>query len=98
MRTFRIPDMTCGHCASAISKAVASVDKFALMKVSVSEKLVSVQSTAGETELLKVIRDAGYSPEPVDATPEREAEPIGCCCASRTALQTSAVPGSSCCR
>ncbi|MBO9513766.1 MAG: heavy-metal-associated domain-containing protein [Variovorax sp.] len=97
MATFRVPDMTCGHCASAITKAVASIDKAARIEVSVPHKLVSVQSTADETELLDAIREAGYSPERVDAAPARQAASAGCCCAGRSAGQSSGAPGSSCC-
>ena len=47
MVTFQVNDMTCGHCASAISRAVASVDKNARMDIRIQQKLVRVSSTSG---------------------------------------------------
>ena len=48
MITFRVPDMTCGHCASVITMAVAGVDKAARIEIDVPAKLVSITSTAAE--------------------------------------------------
>ena len=86
MITFRVPDMTCGHCASAIARAVASVEKDAHLEVSIPDKLVRVTGTAAEREFAEAITDAGYTPESVTA----DAAPVpkkagGCCCGSRKA-------------
>lgn len=82
MFTFRIPDMTCGHCASTITRAVASVDGSARLEVNLPDKTVSVTSTAAEAELMEAITKAGYTPERLQAgqgspaaAPRR-----GCCC------------------
>jgi copper chaperone len=85
MVTFRIPDMTCGHCASTIARAVADADKSARVEVSIPDKLVSVTSTAAEDELLQAIRDAGYSPQkvPAPAAGSPPARGCGCGCATR---------------
>ena len=50
MVTFRVPDMTCGHCASAIARAVAAVDRAARIDVTVADKLVSIASGAADAE------------------------------------------------
>lgn len=87
MITFHIPDMTCGHCASTIARAVASVDKDARLEVSIPQQLVTVHSTAAETELVEAIQEAGYAPEKVAApAPGPKAAAGGCCCGSRKAL------------
>ena len=80
MSTFRIPDMTCGHCASTIARAVASVDKNARIEVSIPQKLVTVTSNAPEGELAEAIREAGYSPEKVATVPPSAAPAAGGCC------------------
>lgn len=103
MVTFRVPDMTCGHCASTIARAVATVDKGARLEVSVPEKLVSITSPAAEAEFAEAIREAGYTAEKVDAAPAQPAKsPGGCCCGSRRAApvdagQAAAGDGNSCC-
>lgn len=86
MVTFRVPDMTCGHCASAIAKAVAETDKAARIDVSIPGKLVSITSTAAEDDLLQAIRDAGYSPQKAEApaTGPSSARGCGCGCGPRS--------------
>jgi len=64
MVTFRIPDMTCGHCASAIARAVASVASQARLDVSIPDKLVRITGDAAQAELAEAIREAGYTPGP----------------------------------
>lgn len=103
MTTFHIPDMTCGHCASSIERAVASVDKNASVEVSIPQKLVTIQSAAQESALAEAIREAGFTPERL-AAPTSPAAPVagGCCCGPRksaSAKVEQAAPArqSSCC-
>lgn len=39
-----VPDMTCGHCASAVERAVNSVDSNAKVAVDIGTKTVSIDS------------------------------------------------------
>ena len=84
MVTYRIDDMTCGHCASTIARAVAGVEKDARIDVSVADKLVRISGTAPDAEFAEAIREAGYTPQEVQesAAPARAAAG-GCCCAGR---------------
>ena len=67
MFAYRIDDMTCGHCASAISKAVRAVDAGAMVEVDLAQHLVRIQPTqAGSHELSEAITDAGYTPVPFE--------------------------------
>lgn len=65
MYTFSVPDMTCGHCASTITKAVKSEDPKAKVEVSLSERLVKVESSLSTAELTERITEAGYTPTAV---------------------------------
>ena len=91
MFTFQVPDMTCGHCASTIAKAVAGVDKSARIEVDIPRKLVRVSSAAPLGDLAKAIQDAGYTPQEVQAKPApataapRTATGCGCGCGPRKA-------------
>ena len=104
MITFRVPDMTCGHCASAITMAVAGVDKAARIEIDVPAKLVSITSTAAEGELMEAIQATGYPPQKVASTTARPTpRTSGCCCASRESAlvdpsQGTAPASSACCR
>jgi copper chaperone len=69
MQTFRVDDMTCGHCASAITKAVRAVDAGAKVEVDLQKHLVHIEPTEADgRELKDAIAEAGYSPVPVHAT------------------------------
>jgi copper chaperone len=107
MLTFQVPDMTCGHCASAISRALAAVDKDVRLDIRVQQKLVRIASAAPAAELAQAIQDAGYTPREVreDSPPTAApgaAKGCGCGCGTRniTAVerrQASGAAGGSCC-
>ncbi len=105
MTTFRIPDMTCGHCASTIARAVASVAKDARLDFSIPEKLVRISGDTPEADLAEAIADAGYTVEAVldgPAQVQNRTGGCGCGCGTRKSApvdvrQTSANTGSSCC-
>ena len=63
---FQVNDMTCGHCAATITKAVKAVDSAAEVNIDLVAHRVEVASRAGAGVVQAAIRDAGYSPEPVD--------------------------------
>lgn len=67
MLRYRVPDMTCGHCAQAIEKAVKIVDPQAKVAVDLTTKEVTVRSEAEEARVAETIRGAGYEPRPVGA-------------------------------
>ena len=86
MLAFRVDDMTCGHCASTITKAVHAVDAGAKVEIDLAQHLVHIEPTkANSPELSVAIAEAGYTPNPVEllqtaaATAPRAG---GCCCGS----------------
>jgi len=107
MVTFEVNDMTCGHCASAICRAVAAVDPSARVDVRIQHKLVRVDGQASTAELAQAIEAAGYTPREVQqqasqAAPAPARAGCGCGCGSRKAApdeqrQAAAATGSSCC-
>lgn len=63
MIIFQVDDMTCGHCASMITKAVVGVDKMAKVEIDLNNHLVRIYSiTADEQEINDAIQEAGYAP------------------------------------
>jgi copper chaperone len=83
MITFEVNDMTCGHCVSTISKAVASIDNGANIQVDLAAHRVQIQpTTATAQQLSDAIKDAGYSPVVTDGTSPIPAatKRSGCCC------------------
>lgn len=65
MIEFKVSDMTCGHCASTITKAVKELDAGAKLDISLAEHLVRVESKASRADLQHAIAEAGYTPEAV---------------------------------
>jgi copper chaperone len=63
MIEIKVPDMTCGHCASTITKAVKELDPAAKLDISLAEHLVKVDSGAARNDILHAISEAGYTPE-----------------------------------
>ncbi|MFG6429878.1 heavy-metal-associated domain-containing protein [Roseateles sp. LYH14W] len=70
MLTFEINDMTCGHCVSAITKALKAADPAAKVHIDLASHRVQVESASADAEeLADAIRDAGYSAMPLPPTP-----------------------------
>ncbi|MEO8297147.1 MAG: heavy-metal-associated domain-containing protein [Burkholderiales bacterium] len=87
MIAFQVDDMTCGHCVSAITKAVRAADPRAEVTVDLDTRLVRVEpSAAGPQELSDAIAHAGYTPVPVQVATAKGSAPAvdgrtccGCC-------------------
>ncbi|RTM09231.1 MAG: copper chaperone [Hyphomicrobiales bacterium] len=67
MLKLKVPEMSCGHCASTIEKAVKSVDPLARVTVDLGSSTVAVETRADETAISAVIKSAGYENEKVAA-------------------------------
>ena len=57
---FNVPDMTCGHCVSTVTKAVKALDAAAEVKADLATKTVSVETSAPAAAVSKALDDAGY--------------------------------------
>lgn len=82
MHAFRVDDMTCGHCASTITKALKKADRNAQVTIDLGQHLVMVEPTEADSqELSDAITDAGYTPVSVEARTvvAESAERSGCC-------------------
>jgi copper chaperone len=65
MTAFEIQDMTCGHCASTITKALQRLDPKAVVTVDLAQHRLTVASDAVPAEALQAaIAEAGYTPVP----------------------------------
>jgi copper chaperone len=59
---FTVNDMTCGHCASTITRAVKEVDAAGRCEIDLSGKKVRIESTHEAGEFKAAIEEAGYTP------------------------------------
>lgn len=62
MTEFQIQNMTCGHCASVVTKAVQAVDPKANLEIDLPTHRVRIESSAPREQLAKSLTEAGYPP------------------------------------
>lgn len=60
MTKFSVPEMSCGHCKAAIEKAVAAVDDAATVQVDLTQREVTIDSSAGIDALLAAMKSEGF--------------------------------------
>jgi copper chaperone len=86
MLTFRVGDMTCGHCASTITKAMKAVDTDAKVSIDLGAHLVQVESARADAKKFgEALAEAGYAPVQVEIRPASAADARaagGGCCSS----------------
>ncbi len=59
--TMRVHDMTCGHCAAAIKKAVQATVPGAEVSADPASKLVSVTGAVDFARLKEILAKAGFT-------------------------------------
>ena len=59
-RTYQVPDISCGHCKSAIEGEVGQLDGVTSVEVDVENRTVTVEGTVGEPAIHAAIHEAGY--------------------------------------
>jgi copper chaperone len=57
-----VNDMTCGHCASVISKAIREADAAARCEIDLAARKVTIASELPAAEFVDAIAEAGYTP------------------------------------
>lgn len=62
MLTFRVNDMTCGHCVAAITRAVKEAEPAAQVEIDLSRHLVKIDKASDAAGVEEAIREAGYTP------------------------------------
>jgi copper chaperone len=59
---FIVPDMSCGGCANAVTRAVVQLDPSAKLNVDIADKIVTVTSALSPQQLIATIEAAGFHP------------------------------------
>ncbi len=58
-----VPDMTCGHCVAAVTKALKEQDADATVSISLADKCVTVETTEPREAIAACLTEAGYPPK-----------------------------------
>jgi copper chaperone len=57
---FHVPDMSCGHCTTAIDKALKAIDPDARVDTDLTLKTVTIASDKDAAALQTALNEAGY--------------------------------------
>ncbi len=62
MIEFKLPDMTCGHCASRVTQALKQADPACEVRIDLRAQQVQVRSAEDRETLSAALAEAGYTP------------------------------------
>ncbi len=57
---FNVPDMSCGHCVSAITQVIQQIDVDAKINIDLPAKKVSVETAQSRQTVADALAEAGY--------------------------------------
>jgi copper chaperone len=64
MLTFSVPDMSCGGCANAITRAVQKLDPQAVVRPDLEAKQVMIDTTLAAELVKDALQKAGFPANP----------------------------------
>ena len=82
MIELRVEGMTCGHCVSAVTRAVKAVEPGANVEVDLGTGRVRVDGGSSADALSKAIAEAGYPASAAGEQAPAAAQKKGGCCAA----------------
>ena len=62
MSTFKIEDMSCGHCEKAITTELTKGDTSVKVKVDLKSKTIEVENLSDD-RVMFLLKEIGYNPE-----------------------------------
>ncbi len=62
MLELTLPTMTCGHCASVVTKAIKQADPKAGIEIDLASHRVRVETVEDRETIESVLTEAGYAP------------------------------------
>ena len=80
--TLEIEGMRCGHCAQAVTEALAEVPGIRTVSVAVGSAVIEATDGRGVARAIGALAHAGYPATVLVRDPKDGADPRGCsCCA-----------------
>lgn len=62
MIEFHLPDMTCGHCAGTVTRALKQADPACEVRIDLGARTVQVRGVDDRDRLAETLAEAGYPP------------------------------------
>jgi copper chaperone len=62
MVEFKLPDMTCGHCAATVKRTVQALDASAQVDFDLPTHVVRIETSVEEGALRAALTEEGYAP------------------------------------
>ncbi len=66
MTKYSVPEMSCGHCTSAIEGAVKALDANASVKPDLDTRTVEIEASVDQAAILAAMKGEGYEATPVE--------------------------------
>lgn len=66
MYQLKITDMTCGHCASVVTRTVKSLDPNAAIDINLGTHEVQISSECELNEITDALNEAGYPAQHIE--------------------------------
>ncbi len=60
MTKYSVPEMSCGHCTSAIETAVKALDANAKVNPDLETRTVEIEAAVDEAAILAAMKEEGY--------------------------------------
>ncbi len=79
MTELNVQNMTCGHCVSAVTRAVQSIDPSAVVQVDLEKARVRVEGRGAIDQVIAALEDAGYPASAAGSEAAPSASKGGCC-------------------
>jgi copper chaperone len=81
MTELLVQNMTCGHCVSAVTRAVKALDPQADVQVDLNSRRLRVEGATRAGDLIKALHQAGYPAAQAESIAPPARARKGCCCA-----------------
>ncbi|MFD3263857.1 heavy-metal-associated domain-containing protein [Phenylobacterium ferrooxidans] len=83
MLSYRVDDLSCGHCVQAVTAAIKALDPAADIAIDLASKRVDVRSDREQSAVAGAISKAGYTPAFYEQDEAAAPSSGPCCCGSR---------------
>jgi copper chaperone len=76
---FQVPDLSCGHCADAVTRAVQRVAPDAVVAVDIARRIVTIEGPVAAAAAAAAMAAENYRARLLDEAPPAAAPQRSCC-------------------